>query len=132
MKISPAPAPTWRSSALFPHFGHFLSFFALISWNCSNAWPQAEQTSTLQFLGVDPGGLSGGVLRPGEKHTVVLNAVVFERFGSISQFVFELPLIERIPARFPKVATFFDLDHDAHDAAGGDEAAPVPEADPGA
>jgi len=36
---------------------------------------QTQQTDTLQFLGVDPDGFSGGVLRPGEKHVVTLNAV---------------------------------------------------------
>ena len=41
--------------------------------------------------------------------TLVLNAVLFEQLGSISELVFELPLIRRIPARFPKVAAFFDL-----------------------
>ena len=55
--------------------------------------------------------------------TLVLNAVLFEQLGSISELVFELPLIRRIPARFPKVAAFFDLppaagdDPDAGDAA---------------
>ena len=55
--------------------------------------------------------------------TLVLNAVLFEQLGSISELVFELPLIRRIPARFPKVAAFFDLppaagdDPDAADAA---------------
>jgi uncharacterized BrkB/YihY/UPF0761 family membrane protein len=42
----------------------------------------------------------------------VLNAVVFERFGSLSEFVFSLPGIRRIPKRWPGVATFFGLDPD--------------------
>ena len=41
--------------------------------------------------------------------TLVLNAVLFERLGSISELVFDLPLVRRIPARFPKVRAFFDL-----------------------
>jgi hypothetical protein len=36
---------------------------------------QTQQTSTLQFLGGNPVEFTGGVLRPGEKHTVTLNAV---------------------------------------------------------
>jgi uncharacterized BrkB/YihY/UPF0761 family membrane protein len=40
----------------------------------------------------------------------VLNAVVFERFGSVSTFVFGLPLLRVLPRRFPAVARFFDLD----------------------
>ena len=42
--------------------------------------------------------------------TLVLNAVLFERLGSLSELVFALPLVRRIPARFPKVREFFDLD----------------------
>lgn len=40
----------------------------------------------------------------------VLNAVIFERFGSLSEFVFGLPGVRRIPKRWPRVATFFGLD----------------------
>jgi uncharacterized BrkB/YihY/UPF0761 family membrane protein len=40
----------------------------------------------------------------------VLNAVIFERFGSGSTFVFGLPLLRAIPERFPFVSRFFDLD----------------------
>ena len=46
--------------------------------------------------------------------TLVLNAVLFERLGSLSELVFALPFVRRIPARFPKVRAFFDLGpHDA-------------------
>jgi uncharacterized BrkB/YihY/UPF0761 family membrane protein len=40
----------------------------------------------------------------------VLNAVVFERFGSLSEFVFGMPGVRRIPKRWPRVAAFFGLD----------------------
>jgi membrane protein len=39
-----------------------------------------------------------------------LNAVVYERFGSASGFVFGLPGLRTIPERFPVVARFFDLE----------------------
>jgi uncharacterized BrkB/YihY/UPF0761 family membrane protein len=39
-----------------------------------------------------------------------LNAVIYERFGSISQFVFSLPLVRALPNRSPWVRKFFDLD----------------------
>jgi hypothetical protein len=39
----------------------------------------------------------------------VLDAVVYEKFGSISEVVFALPFIRRIPRRWPRVARFFDL-----------------------
>ena len=40
---------------------------------------------------------------------IVLNAVIWERVGSISIFVFGLPGVRRLPVRFPKLAAFFDL-----------------------
>jgi len=44
---------------------------------------------------------------------LILNAVVYEQLGSLSQVVFELPLIRRIPVRFPSVGKFFDLHVDS-------------------
>jgi uncharacterized BrkB/YihY/UPF0761 family membrane protein len=40
----------------------------------------------------------------------VLNAIMFERFGSLSEFVFSLPVLRRIPGRYPRLAEFFGLD----------------------
>ena len=45
----------------------------------------------------------------------ILNAVVYERMGSIAGLVFGMPGLRRIPARFPVVARWFDLD-DAPDS----------------
>ena len=39
-----------------------------------------------------------------------VNAVLFERLGSVSGFVFGLPVLRLIPARWPAFARFFDLD----------------------
>jgi uncharacterized BrkB/YihY/UPF0761 family membrane protein len=39
----------------------------------------------------------------------VTNAVLYERFGSLSELLFALPVIRRIPHRWPIVARFFDL-----------------------
>jgi uncharacterized BrkB/YihY/UPF0761 family membrane protein len=41
---------------------------------------------------------------------LVVNAVSFERFGSVSEFVFGLPVVRRLPGRFPRIKTFFDLE----------------------
>ena len=41
-----------------------------------------------------------------------LNAVVFERVGSVSSAAFALPVVRAIPRRYPRVATYFDLDRD--------------------
>ncbi|MFN8018894.1 MAG: hypothetical protein U0P45_12320 [Acidimicrobiales bacterium] len=60
---------------------------------------------------------------------IVLNAVLWEKVGSISIFVFSLPLVRRLPARFPWIARFFDLDRDelgrSDDQAAAAEDAPV-------
>ena len=38
-----------------------------------------------------------------------LNAAVYERYGSISQFVFGLPVLRSVAARSPRLRRFFDL-----------------------
>ena len=49
--------------------------------------------------------------------TIVLsmsvNAAVYERFGSISQLVFSLPLLRALPRRWPYLRRFFGLDEQA-------------------
>ena len=42
---------------------------------------------------------------------MAVNAVIYERFGSISQFVFSLPLLRALPRRFEWIRRFFGLDH---------------------
>jgi uncharacterized BrkB/YihY/UPF0761 family membrane protein len=39
----------------------------------------------------------------------VLNAVIFERFGSLTQLVFALPGVRRVPGRYPAIARWFGL-----------------------
>jgi hypothetical protein len=39
----------------------------------------------------------------------VVNSVIFERLGSISVVLFALPVVRRLPARFPAIARWFDL-----------------------
>jgi uncharacterized BrkB/YihY/UPF0761 family membrane protein len=43
---------------------------------------------------------------------MVLDAVVWERFGSIATFVFGLPGLRALPRRAPRVARYFGLDPD--------------------
>jgi hypothetical protein len=47
----------------------------------------------------------------------IVDALVWERFGSISGVVFSLPGLRRLPARFRGVARFFDLDEGQRHAA---------------
>ena len=52
--------------------------------------------------------------------SMTLNAVIYERFGSISTFVFDLPGIRALPRRWPRLRRFFDLpDQSPADLAGG-------------
>ena len=39
-----------------------------------------------------------------------INAVVYERFGSISQFVFSLPVLRALPRKWEWVGRFFQLE----------------------
>ena len=48
---------------------------------------------------------------------MVLNAVTWERFGTVSTVVFSLPVLREVPRRFPSVARFFGLDRDTAGAA---------------
>jgi uncharacterized BrkB/YihY/UPF0761 family membrane protein len=41
---------------------------------------------------------------------MAVDAVIYERFGSISQFVFSLPLLRALPRRWPWIRRFFGLD----------------------
>jgi hypothetical protein len=41
---------------------------------------------------------------------MAVNAVIYERFGSISQFVFGLPLVRILPRKSAWIRRFFDLD----------------------
>ena len=37
-------------------------------------------------------------------------AVTYERFGSLSELLFGLPVVRRLPRRYPRIATFFSLE----------------------
>ena len=41
---------------------------------------------------------------------MMLNAVIYERFGGISDFVFSLPGLRVLARRSPRLRHFFDLD----------------------
>lgn len=47
--------------------------------------------------------------------SLILDAVVFDRLGSISELVFALPVLDRLPRRFPSVARYFDLEREGAD-----------------
>jgi hypothetical protein len=109
------PRPTRDPGAMLPGAAVFAVTLTLVQWFMHFYLPFRIEASsqTMGSLSVTVASLGYlfviGRLMAG---TVVLNAVVYEQFGSISTFVFGLPVAERLPRRFPKVATFFDLDHD--------------------
>jgi hypothetical protein len=39
-----------------------------------------------------------------------LNSVVYDRLGSVSRFVFSLPIVRILPARSARIRRFFALD----------------------
>jgi hypothetical protein len=107
------PRPTRDPGSMLPGATVFAVILTLVQWFMHYYLPYKIESAsqTMGSLGVTVASLGylfivGRVMAG----TVVLNAVIYERFGSISSLVFELPGIERIPRRFPKVATFFDLD----------------------
>jgi hypothetical protein len=46
---------------------------------------------------------------------MTLNAVIYERFGTISQAVFALPVLRVLPRKSRWIQRFFDLDTDVGD-----------------
>jgi hypothetical protein len=46
---------------------------------------------------------------------MTLNAVVYERIGSLSMFIFALPLLRALAARSARVARVFGIDHSDRD-----------------
>jgi hypothetical protein len=53
-----------------------------------------------------------------------VNAVVYERVGSVSRFVFGVPGLRAIPARSPALARYFDLDPGARTRRGDGDGPP--------
>ena len=43
--------------------------------------------------------------------SLILGAVLYERIGSVSEIVFDLPGLRRLPERSPRLRRYFDLDH---------------------
>jgi uncharacterized BrkB/YihY/UPF0761 family membrane protein len=54
-----------------------------------------------------------------------VSAVTYERWGSLSQLLFSLPLVRRLPQRYPRLREFFSLDAEPDETDG----APPAEAD---
>ena len=107
------PRPTRDPGAMLPGAAAFAVVLTLVQWFMHYYLPYKIESAseTMGSLSVTVASL-GYLFAVGRvmAGTVVLNAVLYERFGSLSSFVFDLPGVRRLPVRYPKVATFFDLD----------------------
>ncbi len=57
--------------------------------------------------------------------SLIVDAIVWERFGSISGVVFSLPVLRRLPARSGRLRRFFDLDRAGTEPPAPPEDAPI-------
>lgn len=107
------PKPTRDPGAMLPGAVLFGVLITVVQWFMQFYLPHriASASETMGSMGLTVAALGYlfliGRLMAG---SIVLNAVLWERFGSISEWVFALPVLHRLPARYPKVARFFDLE----------------------
>lgn len=118
------PRDTSDPGALIPGAALFGIGYTVLQWFMQYYLPlRVERTSdTLGQLATTVATL-GNFFIIGRlmSATLVISAVVYEEHGSLSRLFFALPLIRRIPARFPSVARYFALDG-APDAPADDDA----------
>jgi uncharacterized BrkB/YihY/UPF0761 family membrane protein len=123
------PRATRDPSALLPGATLVGLTIALLQWFTQFYLPDriSESSAVYGAFGIAVVSL-GWFFILGRTLTVATtaNAVIFERFGSIAEFVFGLPLVRAVPRKFPSVARFFDLERagDAASPAGGDDPTP--------
>ncbi len=106
------PRPTPDPGALLPGAALMGLGFSVLQWFMQIYLPGkiARTTDTMGSLAATVATLSyffliGRLISA----SFVVNAIIFQRWGSISQVVFALPLLRRIPKRFPTLEQFFDL-----------------------
>ena len=56
---------------------------------------------------------------------MVLNPVIYERYGSVSRLVFSLPLLRIVAQRWARLRPFFDLDQHRPDAPPDRQSGPI-------
>lgn len=107
------PKPTRDPGAMLPGAVLFGVLMTVLQWFMQFYLPHriAGASETMGAMGLAVAALGYlfliGRIMAG---TIVVNAVLWERFGSISAWAFSLPGVRRLPARYPKVARFFDLE----------------------
>lgn len=88
---------------------------AVLQWFMQYYLPDriSESSATLGSIGLAVGALGYFFfVGPLMATSFVVNAVIWERYGSVSEAVFALPVLRRIPQKFPKVKHFFNLGGD--------------------
>ena len=106
------PRGTRDPGALLPGALLLGAAFSALSWFMQYYLPARLERSTALA-----GGLGVAVATLGYMFLVgrlmassfILNAVVYDRIGSVSNLVFSLPGLRHLPRRFPRLARYFDL-----------------------
>ncbi len=108
------PRNTTDPGALLPGAALFGVGYALLNWFMQYYLPArvARTSDTLGQMATTVAVL-GNFFFIGRlmSASFVLTAIVFERYGSLSHVVFNLPLVRAVPRRFPALRTYFALDH---------------------
>jgi Virulence factor BrkB len=106
------PRSTTDPGALLPGAALFGVGMALLQWFMQFYLPNkiSRSSSTMGSIGFAVAVLGylffiGRIMAA----SLILDAVLFEKLGSVSDVVFSLPVIRAIPRRWPKVRRFFDL-----------------------
>jgi uncharacterized BrkB/YihY/UPF0761 family membrane protein len=108
------PRATRDPGALLPGAVLLGGAFSALSWFMQYYLPARLERSTALA-----GGLGVAVATLGYMFLIgrlmassfIVNAVIYDRIGSVSDVVFSLPGLRYIPRRFPRVARYFDLEH---------------------
>lgn len=107
------PRVTRDPGSLLPGAAVVGLFFASLQWFMQSYLPNkvARTSDTLGELATVVAAL-GNFFFIGRlmSASFVLTAVIHERYGSISEVIFGLPLLRRLPQKFPKMRTYFALD----------------------
>ncbi|MEN9645376.1 MAG: hypothetical protein RL238_2045 [Actinomycetota bacterium] len=116
------PRTTSDPGALLPGAALFGLGYAALQWFMQYYLPlRIERTSDTMGQTATTVAVLGNFFFVGRlmSGSFVFTAVIYERFGSLSHVVFGLPVVRRLPQRYPRIATYFALD-----------GAPEPEVEP--
>lgn len=107
------PRPTRDPGAVLPGAIVFGAGFAALQM-VMHVYVPNRVARTTDTLGALAGTIAvlGNLFAIGRLFTIglVVNAVIHERYGSITGVVFSLPVVRRLPERFPALVDYFGLD----------------------